>query len=257
MKPEIKIENYHCPIHGKVEVKSFLILDEWKGGTCSQCAEEKIRNREKEIAEIEEKKLLEQKKRGLENRLRFSAIPVRFQNKSFADFTAETEEKRSRKETCEKYAAEFPKNLAKGTSMIFCGSTGTGKTHLACSIANKIIHEHSATALFISVVDAVRTVKESYSKTSQTTEREAIASFTVPDLLILDEVGVQYGTDSERLILTEIINKRYEATKPSILISNLEIDALIHFLGDRIIDRLRENSGKYFSFQWESFRKSK
>ena len=48
-----------------------------------------------------------------------------------------------------------------------------------------------------------------------------VAGFIRPDLLILDEVGVQFGSETEKMILFEIINGRYEQLKPTIVISNL------------------------------------
>ena len=44
--------------------------------------------------------------------------------------------------------------------------------------------------------------------------------FESPDLLILDEVGVQNVTEFERTVMLELINSRYEAMKPTIVISN-------------------------------------
>lgn len=75
-----------------------------------------------------------------------------------------------------------------------------------------------------------------------------------PDLLILDEVGVQHGSDTEKLILFEIINGRYEAARPTIVISNLDAAGLEQFLGERAFDRLREGGGRLVVFDWESHR---
>ena len=74
------------------------------------------------------------------------------------------------------------------------------------------------------------------------------------DLLVIDEVGVQFGTDTEKMILFEILNERYENLKPTILISNLSIESLKKFTGDRVIDRMKENKGKVLIFNWNSAR---
>lgn len=71
------------------------------------------------------------------------------------------------------------------------------------------------------MIRAVRSVKETYAKGSGRTEAQALRDLVDPDLLILDEVGVQFGSDTEKLILFEIINGRYEASRPTIVISNL------------------------------------
>src|SRR5690606_23131134 len=101
----------------------------------------------------------------------------------------------------------------------------------------------------------IRAVKDTYRRDSTQTEAEAIASFVTPDLLILDEVGVQFGSDTEKLILFEIINGRYESMKPTIVISNLAIGELEAYLGERAFDRLREGGGKAVVFDWPSYRR--
>ena len=75
-----------------------------------------------------------------------------------------------------------------------------------------------------------------------------------PDLLILDEVGVQFGSDAEKLILFEIINTRYQDMKPTILISNLTLVELGKYIGERVVDRMREGGGAILSFDWDSYR---
>jgi hypothetical protein len=84
--------------------------------------------------------------------------------------------------------------------------------------------------------------------------REAVKWFVEPDLLVLDEIGVQYGTETEQKILFRIIDLRYEEMKPTILISNLAIPAFTEFVGERVVDRMRENGGMLFAFDWESYR---
>ena len=95
---------------------------------------------------------------------------------------------------------------------------------------------------------AVRSVKETYAKDAGRTEAQAIRDLVDPDLLILDEVGVPHGSNTEKLILFEIINGRYEAVRPTIVISNLDAAGLEQFLGERAFDRLREGGGRLVVF---------
>jgi DNA replication protein DnaC len=75
-----------------------------------------------------------------------------------------------------------------------------------------------------------------------------------PDLLILDEVGVQFGSDTEKLLLFDVLNERYEQRKPTLLLSNLALDGVKAFLGERIYDRLREDGAEAVVFDWDSWR---
>ena len=75
-----------------------------------------------------------------------------------------------------------------------------------------------------------------------------------PDLLILDEVGVQYGSESERIELFKVVNGRYDELKPMIMLSNLAITRLLEYLGERIYDRLLDAGGRVVTFDWKSWR---
>src|SRR5690606_20967905 len=128
-------------------------------------------------------------------------------------------------------------------------------THLAVGICHEVIAQDKM-AVFTSVLGAVRSIKETFRRDSEKTEMEAIEAFIEPDLLVLDEVGVQFGSDTERMYLFEIINGRYENLRPTIVISNLAKGELSKFLGERVVDRLREGGGKMVIFDWPSYRKS-
>lgn len=106
------------------------------------------------------------------------------------------------------------------------GTVGTGKTHLATAIGNHVIRRLGMTALYLTASSASRHVKACFGSDSPHTEVQAYAMFESPDLLILDEVGVQNVTEFERTVMFELINSRYEAMKPTIVISNRGKDEL-------------------------------
>jgi len=98
-------------------------------------------------------------------------------------------------------------------------------------------------------------IKETYSRSSDKTEKQVLDKLRTVDLLILDEVGVQFGTETEKILFYQIINGRYENVLPTILISNLDEKRLSEYIGERCIDRLREGGGAVIAFGWESYRK--
>ncbi|WP_255474797.1 ATP-binding protein [Pusillimonas sp. ANT_WB101] len=183
-----------------------------------------------------------------------AAIPPRFADRRLATFEPHCAGAELALRQAQNYADKFTEVLKLGQSLIFVGDVGSGKTHLASGIAHSIMGQ-GYTALFSSVIAAVRSVKETYRKDSNITESAAILRLIEPDLLVLDEVGLQFGTDAEKLILFEIINGRYEHMRPSILISNLAMKSLDEYLGARVVDRLREGGGKQIIFDWESYRR--
>jgi DNA replication protein DnaC len=71
--------------------------------------------------------------------------------------------------------------------------------------------------------------------------------------LVIDEIGVQYGTEGEQTILFDVLDIRYRDQMPTILLTNQDMAGARQFLGDRTWDRIRE-TGRWVSFDWESFR---
>jgi DNA replication protein DnaC len=109
--------------------------------------------------------------------------------------------------------------------------------------------------VFVTVQRLIRRVKDSWH-TKAETESEVVDAFASPDLLILDEVGVQFGSEFERQLLFDVLNERYEKLKPSILLSNIPKEQLADYLGERVTDMLRENGDKMIGFDWESYRRN-
>lgn len=244
----IESEERICEVHGVYEAKKFCFgsREIWSG--CAKCLENEAR---KQSQELEDRR----KKASMDGLLHRAAIPPRFRDCSLDNYRVDvTNPKQQRAlDFARGYAADFDNAVRSGQSMILFGTTGTGKTHLSIAIANDII-QRGYTALFTSVMEAVLTVRETYRRESDKTERKIIESFVRPDLLIVDEVGMQYNTDSERVILFEILNARYQRERPVILIGNENLDGIRATIGKRIFDRFRSNKGIAVQFDWNSYR---
>lgn len=183
-----------------------------------------------------------------------SGIPPRFQSKTFDGYTANTAESENALTECRKYANRFIAGDHEGRGLLLIGTPGTGKTHLAAAICQQVL-QSGKFALFTSMLGAIQSVKEAYRKESLFSEREAIRRFVLPDLLVLDEVGVQHKTPAEQVIITDLINQRYEQMRSTILISNMTIRELTGVVGERVMDRLREVNDVVVC-KWPSWRKN-
>ena len=196
----------------------------------------------------------------LELRLKSCDLSRRFSEKSFEDFTfygtvREKERQGVTLAAAREFADGFAKHKHAGTWMLFMGGVGTGKGHLCAGILNQIIRS-GYSGLFTKMPRLLREIKDTYSRYSETTQSEIINQTVRVDLLIVDEVGVQFGTETERMIIYEILDQRYEAMLPVILTTNCtELKALENCLGERVIDRLYEGASKIIRFDWQSYRK--
>jgi DNA replication protein DnaC len=243
---------YDCEIHGKQESKITLFNGTWSSPYCKLCLEDKKR-KEQELEE-QKNKIEQERKRELvkQSNLINSQIPPRFLKASFDNYKTTTKEQGNVKKTCLDYASNFENKLEAGTSFVFVGTYGTGKTHLACSIAQEIMKK-GYSALYANTSKALRRVKNTWGGDGER-EQEAINYFIRPDLLILDEIGLQYGSEAEKIILSEILNERYLQPKPTILISNLDIKGIKEYTTARVIDRMKDGGGQKIVFDWESNR---
>lgn len=76
------------------------------------------------------------------------------------------------------------------------------------------------------------------------------------DLLVLDEVGIQRGSNGEKVILNQIIDRRLSSMRPVGILTNLNHEELLGALGARVIDRLQMDGGMWVNFDWGSYRKN-
>lgn len=150
-------------------------------------------------------------------------------------------------------ALAFIETVGKGsTGLILLGQVGAGKTHVACAIINAFLRR-GLSGKYLSTAQAFRLIRESWRRENGTSERQTLKQLCALDLLVLDEVGVERGTDSDFCTLTEIVSGRYDREVPTILVSNLTMIELTRLVGERVIDRLKER-GRALVFDWPSLR---
>jgi len=137
-----------------------------------------------------------------------------------------------------------PKDIK--NNIIIIGGVGTGKTHLAYAILNMLAEKkHYSEAdyyisdyvLYTTVKEIIDNIKAQWNNENEYI-REVLRDYKTIPLLIIDEIGVQYGSESERIELFEIFNERYNNMLPIIAISNYGRKQIEKILGLRICDRL-------------------
>ncbi len=187
----------------------------------------------------------------LEAMLQEAAIPRRFIGRTLDNFRAESEPQRAALAISKGFAVRFDEHAERGDSLIFSGLPGTGKSHLATAILQALMPRHCG--LYTTCLGVIRAVRATWRKDSERSESEVLALFGRVPLLVLDEIGVQYGTDGEQTILFDVLDRRYRDMMPTILLTNQDKKGFKEFIGERTFDRLVETA-RWVPFDWPSYR---
>lgn len=272
---DMYVESVRCARHDRWFPQKTIHAGREIAGRCPQCVIEENNERAKQDqvalarrrAEDEAKK----KRDELEQRLQRSLIPERFAEYTLDGFPvpplqADAKQQAVVLAACRSYVNTWIERRKRGEGLVFVGPNGRGKTGLACGIANALMRDAHASALFMSVRGVIRHQADTWGRKGKT-ESDALKELTEPDLLIIDEAGVQAGTDMEMVLLTEVINDRYAYRRPTFLISNLPVNdyhpgndkdkprqpGLKTRLGSRIWSRF-EDTAQVLTCSWPTLR---
>lgn len=103
---------------------------------------------------------------------------------------------------------------------IYSATKGSGKTLLACCLANEVMERYNAVVKFVQVLDYIDLIKRKDEEAD--IERHSLKRC---GLLILDDIGVQ--TEKQEWInnvLCSLIDERYRNMLPTIYTSNTPIE---------------------------------
>jgi DNA replication protein DnaC len=214
---------------------------------CPDCHERMVADERR--AEAEKQALYE--KNRMEAQLEQALIPARFIGRSFDNFVADNEAKNNALSIVRGYVTDFETNLSKGRGLVLSGMPGTGKSHLAIAALQEIMPEH--VGLYTTCMNVIRAIRQTWRKDAELSETEILNIYSRAPLLVLDEIGVQYGTDGEQTILFDVLDRRYRDMMPTIILTNQDKKGFKDFIGDRSFDRLVETS-RWVTFDWESYR---
>jgi DNA replication protein DnaC len=239
-----------CSKHGQFYIRSINLG--WRTTVLDKCPKCVREESDAELAAIEAKERAERQAK-IDARLNQAGIPALFRDRTFANYKCKTQAQELAWERFHSFAASFRNHLKSGTVLVGMGKVGTGKSHLACAVANDVM-ARGYTAYYTSTARLFTKIRGTWAKSSEISEEQLLRQFEQIDLMILDEVGLQRGTDDEQRTLHELLEARRLNCKPTILLTNLDGANLKGYLGERFLDRLSE-SGVSVKFDWESHRK--
>ncbi|MCR4433943.1 MAG: ATP-binding protein [Caldiserica bacterium] len=112
-----------------------------------------------------------------------------------------------------------------------------GKSHLAAGIANDIL-ERGDSPVFLNAVEFLNALRNLYRE--EESEASLFEKALRADLLVLDDLGAEKATEWAREKIYQLVNSRYESLKLLIATTNLDLNSLEGFLGERTFGRLIE-----------------
>jgi len=203
--------------------------------------------------------LIAQKNKQLAEKYKKQAnLSKRFIKRTFENFVIENAMQKNAYDKAFDYAQNIEKHIENGTNIIFIGkgSVGTGKTHLACAIANDVLERGIPVKVLnvVSLVDELKEFSPAYKKELKSVK-----------VLLIDDLGKENGTVWLCSEIYGIINARYENELPTIITTEgtikdlednfkVEINGKIVNKGVSMISRLTE-SGVGVVMQGEDYRK--
>ncbi len=134
---------------------------------------------------------------------------------------------------CKAYAEDF---TTKSKNLLMMGATGLGKTHLSLAIANRVL-EKGYDVCYDSIQNIMdKLEKEHFGRLpAQESIKDDILSC---DLLIIDDMGVEFSTQFTVAELHNIINTRILRCLPTIISTNLEPGDIEKQYSQRIASRI-------------------
>jgi len=153
-----------------------------------------------------------------------------------------------------KFAETYPVDTA-GRGLLFVGSMGLGKTHLAVGILRRLIQERGVRGYFCDYRELLKSIQNSYNPQVNVTELELLKPVFGAEVLVLDDLGAQKPNEWVWDTVALILNTRYNGQQTTIITTNwpdqpagggfkadkdgIKPAKYEDTLGDRIGDRMR------------------
>ena len=194
----------------------------------SECDCQRAQRMEREAAEQQRKhrdKVEELKRRG-------------FTDPAMREWTFANDNGRNPQiKTAHSYVAKWEKMQAGNHGLLLWGSVGTGKSYLAGCIANALMEQEISVKMtnFAAVLNDLAATFED--------RNEYISNLCRYPLLIIDDFGMERGTEYGLEQVYNVIDSRYRSGKPLIVTTNLSLDELNNppdTAHKRIYDRVTE-----------------
>lgn len=160
----------------------------------------------------------------VESIVRNAGVPRAYLYDSFGTYDTPTALLEHAKADVMAYVQNFRAMRQSGRGLYLAGNPGTGKTHLAVAVVRALAERELGGIIFTSSMDLLDRLKQSYDSQEGPSEAELIEEYKNAPLLVIDDLGKEYGTVWAMGQLSKIIHARYAEDRPMIITSNFALD---------------------------------
>lgn len=185
---------------------------------------------------------------------RHSLINPRLQKATLDGYEPKNESQAVAKKAVIDFIANFSKDEPK--NLLFFGSYGVGKSHLAKVITDGVM-EKGFTTIFISVPKLLRKVRSTYSRDSEIREDDIFSMLESVDLLVLDDLGAERkSVDSKNEWADERIFDLIDSRQglSTIYTTNFPPEDLFEMFGERNFSRIMNEDTDLIEVRGENHR---
>ncbi len=244
MAEETKDVNLFCPVCGEPIWRNLCVpLFDGNGGTKEIKVHRMCRCERDKKDKYEKRIKFEEEQRKIDKLRNLSLIDVKLSNVRFQNYKITSENQRMFN-IAKRYVDNFDDMLKKHQGLLFWGGVGTGKSYTAAAIANELI-DRMYSAVMTSFIKLINELMRfgSDDNEKRLSAADYIQRLNQAQLLVIDDLGAERGTDFALEKVYDIIDSRYRSGKPIILTTNLEMSYMKNcddIRYNRIYDRIFE-----------------
>lgn len=180
---------------------------------------------------------MEKREKQLEHEQEVSRLRARcFTDKYMNNWTFENDNGLNPKmEKIKEYVSDWEMKEKENCGLVLWGGVGTGKSYMAGCIANALL-EQEVSVQMTNFAAILNDLNSHYSD-----RNEYIQSLCRNRLLIIDDLGMERGTDYGLEQVYNVIDARYRSNKPLIITTNLTLNEMqneTNVARKRIYDRV-------------------